>query len=135
MIIEVKDKDLLVARIIRQQDWEPGLKFYSDPTDFLQAATWNYERGKHLKAHGHNICERTSNRTHEVLFVKRGKVKATFFGEDDALLKEIELTAGDIAVIQNGGHSYDVLEDGTQVLEIKNGPYPGIEKDKKVIEQ
>ena len=34
-----------------------------------------------------------------------------------------------------GAHGYDILENGTQVLEVKNGPYVGAELDRKRIEQ
>lgn len=130
----IKDGELIVAKIIKNSDWPENLQFYSEDKDFLQIATWNYNSGKHLKAHGHKICERISNRTSEVLFVKNGRIKAYFYSEEDKIIKEDELGAGDIAIIYAGGHAYDILEDKTQVLEIKNGPYPGLEADKKIIE-
>ncbi|MDD5043629.1 MAG: hypothetical protein PHD51_03085 [Patescibacteria group bacterium] len=132
---EIKEGDLLIAKIIRDQGWPDNLQFYSNDSDFLQVATWNYGAGKHLKAHAHKICERTSDRTNEVLFIKQGKIKGIFYGENDKLISEKELSAGDIVIIYAGGHAYDILEDKTQVLEIKNGPYPGLELDKKIIER
>jgi hypothetical protein len=30
-----------------------------------------------------------------------------------------------------GGHGYEILEDGTQVLEVKNGPYLGPDVDRR----
>jgi hypothetical protein len=125
---------LIIAKIIKNSDWPANLQFYSEDKDFLQVATWNYNSGKHLKAHGHKICERVSDRTNEVIYIKSGKIKAYFYNENDKLVKEEELSAGDIIVIYSGGHAYDILEDNTQVLEIKNGPYPGLEADKRVIE-
>ncbi len=130
----IKDREIIVAKIIKNKNWPENLQFYTDDVDFLQVATWNYNSGKHLKAHGHKICKRTSDRTNEVLFIKSGKIKAFFYNEGDTVIKEEELEAGDIAIIYAGGHAYDVLEDDTQVLEIKNGPYPGLEADKKIIE-
>jgi len=131
----IKDNDLLIAKIIRDQEWPENLQFYSEEKDFLQVGTWKYNAGKHLKAHGHKICERVSNRTSEFLFVKTGRIKASFYNEEDKFITEKELNPGDILIVYSGGHAYDVLEDDTQVLEIKNGPYPGLEKDKKAIEQ
>ncbi|MCK4781674.1 hypothetical protein KAS79_01970 [Candidatus Parcubacteria bacterium] len=131
----IKDGDLLIAKIIKNQEWPKNLQFYSEDKDFLQVATWNYNTGKHLKAHGHKICQRISNRTNEILFIKSGRVKAYFYSEEDELITEKELNKGDIAIIYAGGHAYDILENKTQVLEIKNGPYLGLEKDKKIIEK
>ena len=130
----IQDGTLMIAKIIKSGDWPENLQFYSKDEDFLQVATWNYDTGKHLKAHGHKICERVSNRTNEVLFVKNGKIKSYFYNEEDQLIDEKEIMSGDIVIIYAGGHAYDILEDKTQVLEIKNGPYPGLEADKKCIE-
>jgi len=38
-------------------------------------------------------------------------------------LKSIFVGEGDIIILLRGAHGYEILEDGTQVLEIKNGPY------------
>ena len=130
----IKTGEIVIAKIIRDGNWPENLQFYSVDSDFLQVATWNYNTGKHLKAHGHKIAERLSNRTNEVLFVKNGKVEATFYDEDDQVVSKSIINSGDIVIIYAGGHAYNILVDKTEVLEIKNGPYPGLEKDKKIIE-
>lgn len=130
----IKAGEITIAKIIRNGEWPDNLQFYSEDTDFLQVATWNYDTGKHLKAHGHKISQRSSDRTHEVLFVKNGEIEATFYDDNDELISKSVLQTGDIVIIYAGGHAYNILDDKTQVLEIKNGPYPGLEKDKKVIE-
>jgi hypothetical protein len=38
---------------------------------------------------------------------------------------------GDILILLQGGHGYEILEDGTQVLEVKNGPYIGADLDRR----
>lgn len=134
-IISVKDHGTVIAQIIKHADWPQGLNFFSEEQDFLQISTWNYDVGKHLKAHAHKIHKRISTRTHELIFVKQGKMEAHFYEENDTYIATYELCAGDIVIIYGGGHAYDILQDSTQILEVKNGPYPGIEKDKKVIEQ
>ena len=43
------------------------------------------------------------------------------------------LSAGDIdeaMALLRHGHGYEILENDTRVLEIKNGPYPGAERDR-----
>jgi len=37
-------------------------------------------------------------------------------------------------ILLKGGHGYEILEDGTRVLEVKNGPYPGAEVDRRRLE-
>lgn len=129
----VKDGDILIAKILRNSQWPEGLTFYTEDKDFVQVSTWNYNAGKHLKAHSHKICRRDSDRTQEVILVKSGKMKVYFYNKDDKLIKEDCLNMGDIAIIYAGGHAYDILEDKTLIFEVKNGPYPGIERDKKLI--
>ena len=34
-------------------------------------------------------------------------------------------------MLLRGGHGYEILEDGTQVLEVKNGPYLGPDVDRR----
>jgi len=131
----IKDGDIIIANIIRNGEWPEGLKFYTDDKDFVQVSTWNYDKGKHLKAHSHKVCVRDSSRTQEVVMVKNGKMKADFYNEEGKLIKEDCLNKGDIAIIYAGGHAYDILEDKTLIFEVKNGPYPGIENDKKLIEE
>ena len=131
----IKDKKTLIAKVYKSGDWPEGLNFYTDNSDFIQVSTWNYEKGKHLKVHGHNIVERKSNQTQEVIFVKSGKMKVYLYSEKDKLIYKGIMKEGDFAIIFKGGHGYDILEDKTQILEIKNGPYLGLEVDKKIIEE
>jgi len=130
----IEKNGVLIAKIIRDRDWPEGIQFYSDETEFLQVATWNYNKEKHLKAHGHRIAPRSSDRTNEVLFVKKGEIEAIFYDEQDNVCAKSVIKSGDIVIILAGGHAYNILAEGTQVLEVKNGPYQGLEKDKKVIE-
>ena len=129
----IKDEDLTLAVIIKNSDFKEGLNFFSQDNDFVQVGTWHYQTGQILKAHNHLIVERKVNRTQEVLFVKSGKLRADFYSEDDKLIKSEILNQGDLVIVLAGGHGYEILEDDTQVLEVKNGPYLGVEKDKRLI--
>jgi hypothetical protein len=68
-----------------------------------------------------------------MLFVLQGKVRATVFSEDREPVEVVELGQGDAMVLLRGGHGYEILMDGTKVIEVKNGPYPGPEKDRERI--
>jgi hypothetical protein len=121
------------ALIIDGSKIPDGLKFYTSDDKFVQVASWKYEEGKTLDAHSHKICERTSNVTQEVVIVKKGSIKVKIFNNDEELIAEEIIKEGDILIQFQGGHEYEILEDDTEVFEVKNGPYPGLEKDKKVI--
>jgi quercetin dioxygenase-like cupin family protein len=119
-----------IAIFIPSSDWNKGLTFYSEDQDYVQVGTWVYDEGKQLQAHRHNIVPRTNNRTQEVIFVKKGSVESTIYDEDFSVLETIRLGEGDCLVLLAGGHGYKILENDTQVLEIKNGPYAGPEVDR-----
>ncbi|MFQ5683627.1 MAG: hypothetical protein ACE5HC_10195 [Candidatus Binatia bacterium] len=129
MIRYVRSGDLLLAVHV-SGDWEEGLKFYSQDQDFVQVGTWCYSEGMVLKAHRHNPVERVITHTQEVVYVRKGALRATVYDLDGRVAGEIEASQGDFIIMLNGGHGYRVLENETQVLEIKNGPYPGADLDR-----
>ncbi|MFW9997539.1 MAG: hypothetical protein ACFFD4_36195 [Candidatus Odinarchaeota archaeon] len=128
-IREIIDGNTRLAIHIRG-DWEEGLSFFSKEADFQQVGTWSYNKGKKLLSHRHIETKREINRTQEVLFVREGKVKAEIYNTADKLFKTLFVGKNDILILLAGGHGYEVLEDDTKVLEIKNGPYLGPENDR-----
>jgi uncharacterized protein YjlB len=131
-VVEIKEGDLVLARHIPADvAWQDGLNFYSQDNDFIQVGIWGYSDGKELKAHIHNEVKREVLWTQEVLFVRKGKIRANIFDTAENKVSEIEVNSGDVIILLRGGHGYDILEDGTQVLEIKNGPYVGPEMDRR----
>ncbi|HRK62778.1 MAG TPA: hypothetical protein PLN53_00185 [Terricaulis sp.] len=126
---------MLLARHVTADEWDKGgLAFFSQDSEFLQVGMWNYESGKRLLAHTHNDIPRTIQRTHETLYVRKGRIEARIFNEAHDLVATLVAGEGDILTLMSGGHGYTVLEDGTQVLEIKNGPYVGATQDRVRIE-
>ncbi len=121
----------LLAVVWRDSDWAPGLQFCTPDELFIQVGCWQYPHGKQLAAHRHKIYERTVTQTQEMVYVKRGRLKVQIFDADKGLVEEVVLEAGDTAVLADCGHGYEVLADGTQVLEAKNGPFIDVETDKE----
>lgn len=131
-IVEIKEGELVLARHIpASAAWKDGLNFFSQDEDFIQVGIWGYGAGKELKAHIHNEVRREVLWTQEVLFVRSGKIRANIFDTSETKVSELEVKAGDVIILLRGGHGYDILEEGTQVLEIKNGPYVGPEQDRR----
>lgn len=133
-IKEIKQGDLILARHIPAEDaWGDGLQFFSKEEEYEQVGTWNYEQGKILLAHTHNELTREVLWTQEVLYIHSGKIKAIIYSTLNEQVSELTINAGDILILLRGGHGYEILEDGTRVLEIKNGPYMGAEQDRRRI--
>ncbi len=129
----IKDKNKILVFILKSNDFAKGLNFYTEDKDFIQVATWNYDKGKKTIPHTHKSAKRIANKTQECIYLKKGKAILNIYNEKEKIIKKIILKSGDIAIILNGGHSLEVLDNKTQVLEVKNGPYLGREKDKKII--
>lgn len=131
-IVEIKEGDLVLARHIPADcAWKDGLSFFSQDSEYIQVGVWGYPSGKELKAHIHNEVTREVLWTQEVIFVRKGRIKANIFDTGERKVAELIVGAGDIIILLRGGHGYDILEDGTQVLEVKNGPYVGPELDRR----
>jgi hypothetical protein len=131
-IVEIKEGEMILARHIpAAAAWAEGLNFFSGEQEFIQVGTWGYDAGKNLKAHTHNQVQRQVPWTQEVLFIRRGRLSARIYNSQEELVGRLEVAAGDLIILLRGGHGYDILEDGTEVLEIKNGPYLGAEVDRR----
>jgi GDP-L-fucose synthase len=127
----ITDGKLTLAIVVRGTDWAPGLSFISADEDYQQVGFWYYEQGKELARHAHIDNPRQVLRTQEVIFMKQGRMRADVYTEKNVLIRSIELRTGDMMVMLRGGHGYHILEDSTQVLEIKNGPFTGTDNDRK----
>ncbi|HBI21991.1 MAG TPA: hypothetical protein DDY37_05330 [Legionella sp.] len=131
-INEIKEGDMVLARHIPAAiAWRDGLEFYSQDDDYIQVGVWGYDNGKELKAHIHNEVIREVSWTQEVLFVHSGKIRANIFNTACKKVAELVVSPGDIIILLRGGHGYDIMEDGTKVLEVKNGPYVGPDRDRR----
>jgi len=123
----------LLAIIRRDDEWPAGLSFCTPDELFIQAGSWQYDAGKLLAAHRHKVHERSVTKTQEVAYVKRGSMKVSIYTDDGALVAEPVLHSGDFVILAAGGHGYEILEDGTQVLEVKNGPFIDVSVDKEAL--
>ena len=88
------------------------------------------DKGKKLDSHIHNDFDRIATRTQESVYVRRGSMKVLLFTEKMEFLQEYVLYEGDLAVFAYGGHGYEILENDTQIIESKNGPFLDVNLDK-----
>jgi len=128
---EIRDGDRLLAVVWRDSDWLPGLHFCTPDELFIQVGCWQYPEGKQLAAHRHKIYQRDVTQTQEMVYVKRGRMKVRVYGANAELVAEPVLETGDMAILADCGHGYEILEDDTQILEAKNGPFIDVETDKE----
>lgn len=123
MVYEVKDSDgNIMALLVEGNVNENGISFFTNFELPIQVASMSHPKGHNIKAHLHNIRQTLITSTSEVLVVKSGQLKATFYSNDKKFIESKVLKKEDIAIIISGGHSFEVIED-CQFLEIKQGPY------------
>lgn len=136
MVENIRHKNKVVARIIGVEELDGPFKFFSNDEDSLQVARWNHPRGYLCKPHVHNYIKRTINLVNEVIYVRRGELKVTFYSMDGSPFLERILREGDICHCMECGHGYEVLTEDTSILEVKNGPFMGeknYDKERKLI--
>ena len=128
---KIEDNGAVLALVWRDSDWVDGLSFPTPDSWFVQVGLWQYPAGKKTRPHKHKHNERRVTRTQEGTFVKRGSMKVRILSETGAPVADFILKAGDFAIMAGGGHAYEILEDGTQILEFKNGPFIDVASDKE----
>lgn len=130
---EIKLEGERIAIFHKARDWQEGLDFLTPDETFIQAGTWWYQKGKDLRSHEHIINERIVERTQETIVILSGKVRVDLYGENKEIFHQEELSAGDVGIILKSGHGYHIMENGTKIVEVKNGPFICVEKDKKFL--
>ena len=128
MIEKIINKKKLLSIIVRANYKSEGIKFFT-PNDFSQQLGYmNRPKGYSIAPHNHNKVKREVLTTDETLIIKSGKVRIDFYDEKKKYLKSKILKKGDVILLVNGGHGFEMLEK-TEIIEIKQGPYAH-DKDK-----
>lgn len=106
----------------------PDQTTFLTPPEFKQQVGYVvYPVGGEIKRHVHRPLERHLVGTSEVLVVKQGHCLIDIYNDDRELVATRELFPGDVMLMVGGGHGFRMLED-TVFLEIKQGPYTGLDE-------
>jgi mannose-6-phosphate isomerase-like protein (cupin superfamily) len=124
MIERVEFGGIEFAIILRSGFNEPGIHFFT-PGDFSQQLGYmRHPSGHVIDPHVHNSVPRAVHFTHEVLLLRRGRLRVDFYKDDGNYLESRELGAGDVILLAAGGHGFEALEE-IEMIEVKQGPYAG----------
>ena len=86
--------------------------------------------GEKLERHVHLYNERLVTTTSEVIIVNKGELLVEIYDKNKLFVGEQKISAGELILFLEGGHSFEILEDAT-FIEIKQGPYlEGLDKEK-----
>jgi mannose-6-phosphate isomerase-like protein (cupin superfamily) len=109
----------------------PDRTTFLTPPEFKQQVGYIvYPAGSEIARHVHRPLERHLVGTSEVLIVKKGRCLIDIYNDDRELVATRELYPGDIMLMVGGGHGFRMLED-TVLLEIKQGPYTGVDEKER----
>ena len=121
-----------VATIVKPLRAPKGLNFATEDDKFIQLGIWNWKKNKTLDAHFHNWFKRESYRTNEFIYVVKGKVKTNLFTEEGDFIDSFIINKNEGMILYEMAHEYKILKNSI-VIESKNGPFFGVEKDKTLI--
>lgn len=126
--IEVVESDAKLIAVVIKAAYEPqGTQFLTQDDAEQQVGFIVYPKGGRIPAHTHLPMARQLSTTAETLVVRRGKVEASLYNDERELVATRTLEVGDVLVLVSGGHGFRMRED-TVLLEIKQGPYYGLEE-------
>jgi len=128
MVEHIYSGERLLAIIIPHDFTAPGVNFLTPHNLSQQLAFIHHPSGTLIDPHCHNPVSREVLYTQEVLVIKKGVLRVDFYDNNRKFLECRTLRAGDVILLTECGHGFEVLEE-LEMIEVKQGPYTG-ENDK-----
>lgn len=128
----IADGNEIIAIIVHGNAPISGNNFFTKEGDPLQFGVNVYETGYESRPHVHVMPETMICNSQEMLHVDSGKLELSLFTKDGIYLCSRVLISGDSVFFASGGHGIKFMEP-TKIIEVKQGPYLGVSKDKKFI--
>lgn len=122
MLVKIINNGRLIALILRKDFKQSGINFVTESNSSLQVGILTHPKATIIEPHTHQVHPRTIEDTQEVLFLRRGRMRADFYTDQQRYLESVILQAGDMLVLVSGGHGFEALED-IDMIEVKTGPY------------
>ncbi len=129
MIEKMEWQGRTLALILRCGFDGQGVSFITPDDNPLQVGVLRHPRGLKIKPHIHRVSSRKVDSVQEVLHIEHVRVAVHFYDEDGQGVGGVTLNMGDTILLMAGGHGFDMLED-SKIIEVKQGPYEGVEQDK-----
>lgn len=132
---EICDRDLVLAiggsledmDNIGCEQWD-----YNKPNAMIQWGLFNLPNNKELQPHIHKYRVRQANtKTIEFLVVLSGELQCDYYGLNKQLVGTRVMSNGDWVCLYDGGHGFKALQSNTKMIEVKLGPFDGVDKDKE----
>jgi len=113
---------IVLAGVVRERFDVEGVSFVT-PNEFgLQVAVMKRIKGHKIPSHFHLPAPRSLEGTQEVLIIRSGNLRADLFNSSNEYVVSVELLAGDMIILNSGGHGFVSSED-CKFFEVKQGPF------------
>lgn len=130
MVEKIFWNDECLVIIIRSQYLPSETTFLTPPEYKQQVGYVVYPKGGEIQRHVHRSLKRNLVGTSEVLILQRGRCIMDIYNDERDLVASRELREGDLMLMVGGGHGFQIMED-TIFLEVKQGPYTGMEEKER----
>ena|SRR3989338_7012315 len=120
----------VLAHIIKAGDFPDKTSFFSEESDNLQVGCIVYPDNTQIPKHLHKPVIRNLDRTEEVLVVREGEAILDLYNQNKDKISSVKVTSGDVIILTGGGHGLRVIKK-TKLLEIKQGPYFGVDEKER----
>jgi hypothetical protein len=124
---EITGSGRLLVVIVGSEFRPSTTSFITDDSLLQQVGMVVYPAGGEVKRHFHRPLERHIVGTPEVLVIRSGRCEIDVYDDQRERVATRELHGGDVVILVSGGHGFRMLED-TALLEVKQGPYTGIDE-------
>ncbi len=129
-IDKVYDNKELVSIIFRKTNRKikKQIQFFTENKLPFQVGLLNHPKTHKIIPHQHKKKIKKIQHTSEFLFLINGKVRVNFFDKHKKKIDSKTIKTGDMILLINGGHGFDILKKSI-LVEIKQGPFsPKIDK-------
>jgi mannose-6-phosphate isomerase-like protein (cupin superfamily) len=129
-IERIAHNEQVLCILIRASLLPDQTTFMTPPEYKQQVGFVVYPKGGEITRHTHVSLQRHLVGTSEVLIVKKGRCLIDIYNDAHDLIASRELNEGDLMLMVGGGHGFRMLED-TILLEVKQGPYTGLDEKER----
>ncbi len=122
--VETVTEDGIDYAIVVRRDAtsEERYNFLTRPENTLQVGVNFYSSGESIRNHYHRDIDVPRCRIQEFILIGAGSARLNLFDNQQQPFRSVLLKAGDMVMLLQGGHGFDVVED-TKIVEVKQGPY------------
>lgn len=98
----------------------------------LQVILLERDPGARVNPHYHrNDGPAESATRHQIMICQSGAAKIGLYSSDNEHVADVVIRPGDL-ILSCEGHSIEIIEPGTKLIEVKQGPFPGTDAEDKV---